>query len=209
MAKILHLIRHGESEANAAGIYQGQSVDTGLTDQGKRQAGVVARILKEAQARKIYTSSLLRTKQTAEIINQATRLDLEVDDRIIEINHGTWEGKTPDKFSKKEKTILKKWRKDPVGVQMINGENLDMVVSRCQEFVNSLPENGQYIVVTHDLVIRVIASMAMKHSFKYLWKYILDNCGVTTVSFKPYRLVSLNQNFHLNNLRSSLNRQAL
>ena len=82
------------------------------------------------------------------------------------------------------------------------------MVKRCCFFVDEL-DKGRYIVVAHDLVIRVIASMAIKQDFKYLWKYYLDNCGVTTVSFDPYRLISLNQNFHLNGVKSLLNRQAL
>jgi len=208
MAKILHLIRHAESEANALGIYQGQSIDTGLTDRGKKQAQAVAKIFKKVEVGTIYTSPFLRTFQTAEIIAKATGLPVKTDKRLIEINHGTWEGKTVDRFNKKEKQMLKQWRENPVGVQMINGENLADVVLRCQEFIEALPE-GKYIIVTHDLVIRLMAAMALRHHFKYIWKFYLDNCGVTTISFKPYRLVNLNQNFHLNSFRSILNRQAL
>ena len=208
MTKILHLIRHGESEANRAGIYQGQSYDTPLTPMGVKQAKAVAKILPGVKADVVYTSPLQRTYETAEEIRKVTKLKLIVDDKLLEISHGDWEGKKPEDFSKKEKTRLNKWRRNPVGVQMPNGENVDDVVKRCCFFVDELGE-GRYIVVAHDLVIRVIASMALKHSFKYLWKYHLDNCGVTTVSFDPYRLVSLNQNFHLAGVKSLLNRQAL
>lgn len=208
MTKLLHLIRHGESKANASGIYQGQSFDTALTDKGKRQARAVGKILKLARANKIYTSPLLRTKETAEIINRQMQVELVYDERLLEINHGSWEGKTAEQFDEQENELLKQWRKNPVGVKMIGGESIQDVVARCVDFVASI-EDDQFVVVTHDLVVRVIASMAIKHDFAYLWKYTLDNCGITTVSFDPYRLISLNQNFHLNNLRSKLNRQAM
>jgi|APSaa5957512622_1039677.scaffolds.fasta_scaffold32404_1 phosphoserine phosphatase len=208
MTKVLHLIRHGESEANRAGIYQGQTYDTPLTKMGVRQAKAVAKILPGVKADVIYTSPLKRTYETAVEIKKVTDLKLKVEDKLLEISHGDWEGKKPEEFDEKEKLLLKKWRRNPVGVQMPNGENINDVVKRCCYFIDELPE-GRYIVVAHDLVVRVIASMVLSHDFKYLWKYYLDNCGVTTVSFDPYRLVSLNQNFHLMGVKSVLNRQAL
>ncbi len=208
MTKILHLIRHGESEANRAGVYQGQSYDTPLTKKGVKQAVAVAKILPGVKADVVYTSPLRRTYETALEIQKTTRLKLKTNDNLLEISHGKWEGKKPEEFDKREKARLEKWRRNPVGIQMPEGENIDDVVKRCCFFVDEL-KSGRYIVVAHDLVIRVIASMALRHDFKYLWKYHLDNCGVTTVSFDPYRLVSLNQNFHLNGVRSLLNRQAL
>lgn len=208
MTKILHLIRHGESKANKLGIYQGQSYDTSLTEKGVKQSLTVAKILAGIKADVIYTSPLKRTYETAVQIRRVTKLKLKTNNKLLEISHGEWEGKKPEEFNDKEKLRLEKWRRNPVGVQMPNGENINDVVKRCCFFVDEL-DKGRYIVVAHDLVIRVIASMAIKQDFKYLWKYYLDNCGVTTVSFDPYRLISLNQNFHLNGVKSLLNRQAL
>ncbi|MBI2010166.1 MAG: histidine phosphatase family protein [Candidatus Chisholmbacteria bacterium] len=205
---ILHLIRHGESKANRHGIYQGQSYDVGLTAKGKRQSQSVAETLKVIHFKALYTSPLRRCVETAEIIAQATKGQLIHDPSLLEINHGTWEGKTTQEFNKKEQAMLREWRRNPVGVQMQGGENIAAVVRRCRAFVKSLSP-GEYIVVTHDLVIRVIITLAIHHQMRFLWKYTLENCGITTVSFNPYRLIGLNQHFHLNGMQSKLSRQAL
>jgi len=208
MSKIFHLIRHGESQANQQGVYQGQNYDTPLTKKGHQQAQAVAKILKNVSAHSIYSSPLKRSYQTALFIKKQTKLKLIKDNNLLEINHGNWEGKKSKDLNSFQQKKLKLWRQNPVGIQMTNGENIQDVVTRCKKFIKSL-DDRRYVVVAHDLVIRVIASMALHHDYKYIWKYYLDNCGVTTVSFNPLRLVSLNQNFHLKSVRSILNRQAL
>lgn len=83
----LILVRHGESEANAKGINQGQYLDTPLTKKGVEQAKKVAKRLKEEKIDMIYSSDLIRAKQTAREINKFHDLKIIFDKRIREKDH--------------------------------------------------------------------------------------------------------------------------
>lgn len=208
MAKIIYLIRHGESEANVSGTYQGQSWNTPLTTVGKKQAQAIAKIMLQLPADAVYTSPLQRTLETATIINQLAKLKLATDQRLMEINHGSWEGKSVRQFDNHELKLLQRWQTQPARVKMIGGETIHQVSRRWLEFTAGLP-SGKFIVVTHDLIIRVAVTAAINHSLGQLWQYHLDNCSLTTVSVDPSKLIGLNYNLHLNGLKSDINRQAL
>ncbi len=207
----LILIRHAESKANAAGIYQGISYDTPLTEKGISQARLTAEALssvKEVAA--IYTSPLLRAYQTAEIINANLKVPLVTDRRILEINHGSWEGKKADQFSETELGILKQWRQEPDRTQMPEGEHFEDLVYRVEEFLGDLDQaKGKIIMVTHDAVKRVIVCKWRGLPYDQLWSVSLDNCGITTLGLNPIEVVDLNNTMHLDGTRSDINRQAL
>lgn len=208
MAKIIYLIRHGESVANAAGIYQGQGFNTPLTAVGQKQAQVLAQMTNQLPANAIYTSPLKRALETAIIVNQTAKLTLVEDERLMEINHGSWEGKKVSQFDDRELKLLKKWQRQPSKTKMIGGETIFDVNRRWKDFVFNLP-SGRFLVVTHDLIIRVAVTAAINHRLGQMWQYHLDNCSITTISVNPPKLMGLNYNLHLNGLRSELNRQAL
>ncbi len=71
----VYLVRHGESEGNKKQIHQGENIP--LSEQGKKQAKLIAERLEETNIDIIYSSPYLRAKQTAEII--ADRLDIPVE----------------------------------------------------------------------------------------------------------------------------------
>ncbi len=208
MAKIVYLIRHGESVANAAGIYQGQTFDTPLTKQGQKQAEITASIAVELGASAVFFSPLKRAMQTTSIINQNLKLELIADEKLLEINHGSWEGKTVKEFNQKELKLLNAWQNQPTKAKMIGGETISEVNKRWLKFATSLTE-GKFIVVTHDVVIRVAVNAAINLNLGSLWQYHLDNCSLTVIDLEAPKLIGLNYNFHLNGLRSDLNRQAL
>ena len=93
-------------------------------------------------------------------------------------------------------------------VKMIGGETVSQVSRRWADFAAGLP-SGRFLVVTHDLIIRVAVTAAINHNLGQMWQYHLDNCSITTISVDPPKLMGLNYNLHLNGLRSELNRQAL
>lgn len=195
--------------ANKQGIYQGQSIDTGLTPLGKKQAKAAASVLASLKPKIIYTSPLKRAIETAIIIRKQTGLPILESIKLLEINHGSWEGKKPNEFNQIEQKLLIRWQKQPDQIKMIKGETLKDVAWRCQRFIQSLPDGQETAVITHDIIIRVMVLMALKHKLKNIWRFILDNGGITKITFKPNRLIILNQNFHLTGVTSLLNRQAL
>jgi len=90
----LVLVRHGETAANAAGLWQAAD-DEGLTARGVRQAQALARWLASEYntAAAIYSSSLNRALQTAKIIQAALpHLPLHLRSDLAEYDLGDWAG---------------------------------------------------------------------------------------------------------------------
>ena len=83
---IIYLIRHGQSTGDLVDAYGGIYNDP-LTDTGKSQAQSLADKLNTAGIQKIYTSPMLRARQTAEILGQSLELDIEPVLNLREINH--------------------------------------------------------------------------------------------------------------------------
>ncbi|MCG2691736.1 histidine phosphatase family protein [Microgenomates group bacterium] len=211
MEKInIYLIRHGESKANRAGIYQGQSYDVGLTLLGRRQAFFVATTLMGKNIQKIVASPLKRTFQTAMVIAKTINVPLITDQHLLEINHGNWEGKHPNDFTKLEKKILTQWQTEPHLTQMPDGEHFKDVMKRVGIFLLKLEKSKETtVIVAHDLILRVIIAMILNLDFSNVWNFRLDNCGLNVISFNPRRLIELNNRAHLGSSMSLLNRQAL
>src|SRR5262245_60829378 len=92
----LVIVRHGESEWNRIGRYQGQS-DAPLSDLGLRQAEALAGRLRDEPLDVIFTSALQRAAKTAEAIARYHRnTPLEHTPALLEIHHGDWQGLLAD-----------------------------------------------------------------------------------------------------------------
>lgn len=87
----LILVRHGETDWNVEGRYQGHS-DVPLNARGRAQAARLAEALRGSDIRAIYSSDLARARETAEALAHATRLAVQHDPRLREIDQGDWEG---------------------------------------------------------------------------------------------------------------------
>lgn len=82
---IVYFVRHGESEGNKKGLHQGPNVP--LSEEGVRQAQILAERLKKHQPSAIYTSPMTRTKETAEIISKALNIPIEFWENLKEIRN--------------------------------------------------------------------------------------------------------------------------
>ena len=97
------LIRHGESEWNAVGRWQGHG-GIGLSSRGRAQAAAIAAFLSkyERDVRLIASSDLPRVTQTAEPAARAFGLDLHLDRRLREIDVGWWSGLTTPEIAERD-----------------------------------------------------------------------------------------------------------
>lgn len=208
----LFLIRHGESVANTKGIYQGQSVDTVLSALGRRQAHLLAKRLTKEKIDTVFTSPLARAKETAAALSRGGRIEVIEDERLLEINHGKWEGKDKDAVRKNWGRLLTLWRTRPYRVQMPNGENLETVSRRVASFLSYLEKNypdEALVIVGHDVGLRLMVTKALSLPDSKFWSFNLDNCSLTTlVVGSPLKISTLNETAHLRSRRSRLDRQA-
>ncbi|MDX6485766.1 MAG: hypothetical protein QOF43_919, partial [Gaiellaceae bacterium] len=93
----LYLVRHGESEANAAGVFAGQT-DSPLTAKGREQAKLVAKALRPVHFGRVVASTLSRTKDTAAEIAAGRGIAVETFDGLKEIDLGAAAGKPFDEM---------------------------------------------------------------------------------------------------------------
>lgn len=147
-------MRHGESEANAAHIFAGQT-DSPLTPRGREQATVVARALRPVRFDRIVTSTLSRTQDTAALIAAGRGVPVEPFDDLKEIDLGAAAGKPFD-----EMRGLPNYDGDGF-TQWPGGESLDQVVTRAMRVIDRLvgeTPGTTICLVGHGGVTRILVS---------------------------------------------------
>ncbi|MEG4803466.1 histidine phosphatase family protein [Microcoleus sp. ARI1-B5] len=181
----LLLVRHGETDWNRAGKFQGQ-IDVPLNDNGREQARQAAEFLKDVKLDFAISSSMLRPKETAEIIlKHHGDLQLELRDELREISHGLWEGKFESEIEASYPGLLEEWKTSPENVQMPEGENLEQVWTRAiaawREIVKSVSGTG--IVVAHDAVNKALLCHLFGLEPEHFWKFKQGNGAVSVIDY--------------------------
>lgn len=151
---IFYLVRHGESEGNAARIFTGQT-DSPLTPRGRQQAEAIADELANVAFDRIVTSDLSRTRDTAEAIAKRRGVAVEAVPELREINVGDRTGTPFD-----EVRGLPNWTDDGF-VAWPGGETLDQVVKRILGVIERLTRESPgktILVVGHGGVNRILIS---------------------------------------------------
>ena len=173
-------MRHGESEANAAGVFAGQT-DSPLTPKGREQAKVVAQALRPIHFDRIVASTLSRTKDTAAEIAAGRNVRVELFDDLKEIDLGAAAGKPFD-----EVRGLPGYETDGFH-QWPGGESLDQVVARAMRVIDRLVAEspGKTIcIVGHGGVTRILVSRFMDVLPKLI-RVPATNTNITIVTHDP------------------------
>ena len=172
--KIL-LARHGETQWNAEGRYQGQ-MDIPLSEIGEAQARKLGARLREVPITRAVASPLARAALTAQLAlgeSRATQLVLDPD--LQEIAHGEWEGLLAGDIRERDPERLRAWREAPVTVQMPGGESLQQVLDRAWPALvracAGLDDGDTLLVVAHDAVNRVLICRILGLPLSCLWSF--------------------------------------
>ncbi len=200
MTTTLILVRHGQTKSNTTGYYMGWS-DEDLDDIGHSQVQRLSSRLANLPIASIYSSPLQRTRTTAAIVAKPHRLDVEFSDDLIELRLGDWQGLHRDEISQRWPEIWRQSRIDPSDVTMPNGESFQQVTDRAiQIFKKVLAANQgkQVIMVTHDIVVKVLVAHVLGTSNSIYRRFDINNASLTVVRVtngNP-RLVTLNDTSH-------------
>ena len=106
---------------------------------------------------KLYSSPLLRCLRLAEEVSKATGLAIEKVDALKEINFGTWEGQ---KLTAVPRAEMAGWMQDLRGFRFPNGENFYDMDKRVGTFLDTLPDDDEFLWVTHAGVIAALQHFA-------------------------------------------------
>jgi broad specificity phosphatase PhoE len=86
------LLRHGRSTSNTANVLAGRSEGVELDEKGREQAAGLVDRIGELPIRAVVSSPLLRCRQTVEPLAAALEVDVEIEDRLAEVDYGDWTG---------------------------------------------------------------------------------------------------------------------
>jgi broad specificity phosphatase PhoE len=157
----LLLVRHGQSTANAKGIWQGQ-MEFPLSERGRVQAGLAGRGLSGEPFEGVYSSPLSRAFETAEIIRDRARFAGEVVpvDGLSERHGGILEGHTWAEQEQRNPELAKKFLAIPEEERwaLVGAETDEEVIARFEEALSSIralhPGGSRIVVVSHGGVMR-------------------------------------------------------
>ena len=112
--------RHGETTWNLAGRYQGR-LESPLSPLGVRQANALADAMAKREVARVISSPLGRCMETARPTARRQNAALETDPLLLEIAHGTWEGRLRDEIAASDPQRYRAWRSDPANVGFDGG----------------------------------------------------------------------------------------
>jgi alpha-ribazole phosphatase/probable phosphoglycerate mutase len=152
----IDFVRHGQTEHNKNGFITGQ-IDAPLSEEGVEQ---VKKILLEISNgyEELYSSDLVRCKQTVEILNQKLNLIIKYDSRLRERDFGSLAGK---KFSEIDTTgqMKEKEKNQQYDYRLYGGESFQDVKKRVFDFIEDIknsPKDKKILVVTSAGIIRLL-----------------------------------------------------
>jgi broad specificity phosphatase PhoE len=186
--------RHGQTAPNRDGLVLGRA-DPELTDEGHRQAELLAAALAGEGVTAILTSPLLRARQTAEAMGAACGVPVVVDERLIEIDWGAWEGRSTGALKQSD---VDRWKADKGAAP--EGESLESLAQRVESFCSEhLDRDGLVVAVSHVSPIKAAAAWAMGVDGTVAWRMFLGLASITRVGqgrSSPV-LLSFNETGHL------------
>lgn len=154
----LILIRHGETEWNTIGRYQGQA-DPPLNSRGLAQAHEVADQLKDVGLQYLFSSPLQRAYQTAQIIAKALGIPLRTESRLMEIHQGQWQERLRSEIERLYPEMFHRWQSEPWTVTPPGGESLFEVQDRVYAALDEIiahHQNHCVGLITHRIPIALI-----------------------------------------------------
>ncbi len=188
---MIWVARHGRTEANAGGLLLGRA-DPVLDEVGQRQAAQIAQAL-PAGAR-VISSPLQRTRQTA----QAIRSDVEIDERLIELDYGEFDLQ-PAKDIPAETWAA--WRTDP-GFRPPGGETFLELGERVASLLDDVASDAidrDVVLVSHVSPIKAAMAWALGVGIEVSWRSFVGQASITSIAMSDRgpSLHSFNDRSHL------------
>lgn len=156
----LYLLRHEESLANVKRVFAVQKEDLCLSEAGVKEVSGQADLLKTIGFGCIYTSPLLRARQTANILAQKLNCTVVVSDSLTEVNVGVLDGKSQDSPRSQAlyKSALRGWELGHANLGFPNGETLSEVERRFGGFLDNVESKEEkcVLVIGHCLLFMAV-----------------------------------------------------
>lgn len=198
----LYLIRHGETEWNRGGRYQGWT-DIELSEEGQQQAKLLAKRFIHMPLDVIYVSPLKRAMATALPIAEEKGLPLIVNEYFKEINFGEWEGHTVEELKEKYGKPYMDFFDDPFAHPMPGEGSFHKVAERAMvgfEEIMKKHKGERVAIVSHGGLLRVFMVALLGLDLNMYRKMWLTNTSISMIDIHDEGgklLMTLNDKAHL------------
>ena len=198
-----YLVRHAQTTWNAENRIQGHS-NPPLSVLGMAQAQRVAAWCAERPVTALYTSHLLRSRQTAEAIARHIGRPATVHEGLAEIHLGQWEGMMPQEVEARFPGLFEEWRHSPSRVRIPEAEPYEEFRRRILAAFAAIADAHQpedtVVVVSHGGVISALLAEWLSANYDcVLHRLALDNASVSVVDCRrhPPTVLGINVTHHL------------
>ncbi|WON77608.1 2,3-diphosphoglycerate-dependent phosphoglycerate mutase GpmB [Serratia sp. UGAL515B_01] len=182
----VYLVRHGETEWNAARRIQGQS-DSPLTAKGEHQAHLVGERVKRERITHVITSDLGRTRRTAQIIANACGCGVIEDVRLRELHMGVLEERLIDSLTPQEELWRKQMVDGTADGRIPQGESMVELGVRMRAALESclaLPQGSRPLMVSHGIALGCLISTVLGLPAYAERRMRLRNCSLSRVDYQ-------------------------
>lgn len=183
MSGAIFLVRHGQTTLNAEGRFRGRR-DVPLDDRVFVQAAEASRGLVGTGVTAVYTSPLRRTVQTAEFVADACGARIIALDDLIDLDHGWWEGLTPEEAAERDPEEFRRFQEDPRRAAAPGGETMAAVEGRVLGALWSIAarhERMSVAAVSHEIPIRLVIGALAGIDNSSFWDVVVPTGSVTRI----------------------------
>ena len=182
--KTIYLVRHGETLANRQGILQGWS-NNPLDDTGRKQASALVTRAARVPLDALYTSDLIRTRETAAPLAAARGMEAKALPGLREISFGKWDGHHLREIQEKDPDPLRDIFLKPGQVDLEAEEDLAASQKRgwetFRELVDQMEPEGTILCVSHGGLIRLLVCQILGFPIDNMWRMSLANTAFVQV----------------------------
>lgn len=192
----VYLLRHGETAYNADGNRYCGLTDLDLTDRGIEQAKQIAVLLQGASIDSVYASPLRRAYRTAALATGG-QFEVKTDQRLMELDFGSWEGKTRQEFVAENPALWEAWDASPEKARAGGTGNTALeIVKRVDTFFSDMlikHANANIMVVAHNTVNRLYLAYKLGMPLRNYRQIVQENSAVSRFELDEQETLSLHQ----------------
>jgi len=198
----LFMVRHGETDYNRQRRYQGRTANA-LNRTGLQQADMLHRRLLPETIDRIYTSNLIRAKDTARIIAYGRSIEVVSCENLAEMDFGELEGLTYDQITAR----YPDWQPTDFDFTLRGGESPEHFVRRMKAFAEKMrsnPAESNILVVAHAGCLRILLCLLLGIDIAAWWRFSLAPASLSVFENAEQEpvLTLLNDVSHLKSIRS-------
>lgn len=180
----LWLVRHGETEANVAGLYSGHA-PTPLTPRGVAQARALGERLRAVPFDKVICSELARTARTADLLLGDRHIPRESHAALNEMFFGDWEMRHHRDLQVEDKENYAAWCADWQHAAPTNGESFPDFSHRISAFTAEFPhyQDENLLIVSHQGVLSLLTALLLGMPMAGMWHFRIDHGAWSVIDF--------------------------